>query len=109
MMGCAVLFGLLAVFVARAWLSSQAELRAKSEPRPAAIATRNVVVAASPLRFGIPLSAPALREVAWPEGAVPANTFSSIEEVLAAGKRIVLSSIEQNEPVLRWKITGPGQ
>jgi len=50
MMGCAVLFGLLAVFVARAWLSSQAELRATSEPRPAAIATRNVVVAASPVR-----------------------------------------------------------
>jgi pilus assembly protein CpaB len=109
MMGCAVLFGLLAVFVARAWLSSQAELRAKSEPRPPAVATKTVVVAAAPLRFGAPLAAQNLREVTWPEEGIPAGTFSSINELLAAGKRMVLSSIEQNEPVLRWKITGPGQ
>lgn len=109
MMGCAVVFGLLAVFVARAWLSSQAELRARSEPRPAAVATRTVVVAAAPLRFGAPLAAQNLREVAWPQEGIPAGTFSTIDELLSAGKRIVLSSIEQNEPVLRWKITGPGQ
>jgi pilus assembly protein CpaB len=104
-------FGLLAVFVAQAWLSRQDEqLRLKSElnqPKPAA--TRMVVVAASPLRFGNPLTSGNLRETPWPEGALPEGSFSSIQDVLAAGKRIVLAPIEQNEPVLATKLTGPGQ
>src|SRR5215470_15719260 len=40
---------------------------------------------------------------------VPAGTFTSISDLLAPGKRIVLSSIEPNEPILASKITGPGQ
>ena len=104
-------FGLLAVFVAQAWLSRQDEqLRLKSElnqPKPAA--TRMVVVAASALRFGNPLTSGNLRETPWPEGALPEGSFSSIQDVLAAGKRIVLAPIEPNEPVLATKLTGPGQ
>jgi len=104
-------FGLLAVFVAQAWLSRQDEqLRLKSalnQPKPAA--TRTVVVAASALRFGNPLTNTNLRETPWPEGALPEGSFSSIQDVLAAGKRIVLSPIESNEPVLASKLTGPGQ
>src|SRR5262245_30368808 len=110
MMASAVLFGLLAVFVAQAWLNHQADLRMKSlDNRKPVIATRNVVVANAPLRYGNQLAAQSLREVAWPEGAVPAGTFASIADLLAPGKRIVLSSIEPNEPILAAKITGPGQ
>jgi pilus assembly protein CpaB len=104
-------FGLLAVFVAQAWLNRQDEqLRLKSalnQPKPAA--TRMVVVAASALRFGNPLTSGNLRETPWPEGALPEGSFSSIQDVLAAGKRIVLAPIEPNEPVLVSKLTGPGQ
>ena len=104
-------FGLLAVFVAQAWLNRQDEqLRLKSalnQPKPAA--TQKVVVAASALRFGNPLTSGNLREIPWPEGALPEGSFSSIQDVLAAGKRIVLSPIEPNEPVLGSKLTGPGQ
>ena len=110
MMASAVVFGLLAVFVAQAWLNHQAELRLKSiDTRKPVLATRNVVVAGAPLRYGHQLSAQNLREVAWPDGAVPAGTFASIAELLAPGKRTVLNSIEPNEPVLATKITGPGQ
>jgi pilus assembly protein CpaB len=49
-----------------------------------------------------------LREVAWPEGAIPNGTFATIAE-LTQGKRIVLAAIERNEPILRTKITGQGQ
>jgi pilus assembly protein CpaB len=66
-------------------------------------------VAASPLRFGNPLASGNLREVAWPEGALPEGSFSSVQDLLASGKRIVLSPIEPNEPVLGSKLTGPGQ
>jgi len=110
MMASAALFGLLAVFVAQAWLNHQAELRMKSMERPKVqVVTKNVVVAAAPLRFGAPLTPQILREVAWPEGAIPGGTFTSISELLAPGRRMVLSSIEPNEPILASKITGPGQ
>ena len=111
MMASAALFGLLAVFAAQTWLNHQAEARLKSmtPPKAPVVATRNVVVAGAPLRFGHPLMPQNLREVAWPEGAVPAGTFTSISDLLAPGKRIVLSSIEPNEPILATKITGPGQ
>jgi pilus assembly protein CpaB len=110
MIGFAVVFGLLAVFVAQAWLSRQAELRLKSvEPPQPAVATRTVVVATAPLRFGMPLSAQNTREVAWPQDAIPNGSFGSIKDALSGGKRIVLAAIEANEPVLRAKVTGPGQ
>jgi pilus assembly protein CpaB len=110
MIGFAVVFGLLAVFVAQSWLNHQAELRMKGiDTSPKAVATRTVVVAGSPLRFGTQLAPTALREVEWPEGAIPAGTFTSINDLLADGKRIVLAAIEPNEPILRQKITGPGQ
>ena len=110
MVGFAVVFGLLAVFVAQAWLNRQAELRLRGmETKPQTVAARTVVVAAAPLRFGAHLSASNLREVAWPEAAIPAGTFASISDLMGPGKRIVLAGIEPNEPILRSKITGPGQ
>jgi pilus assembly protein CpaB len=110
MIGFAIVFGVLAVFVAQSWLNHQAELRLRNmDTNPKAVATRTVVVASSPLRFGTQLSAGALREVEWPEGAIPSGTFTSVNDLVDNGKRIVLAAIEPNEPILRQKITGPGQ
>jgi pilus assembly protein CpaB len=110
MVGIAVVFGLLAVFVAQGWLNYQAELSRKTvAPKQQTVATRTIVIAAGPLRFGTHLSPDSLREVAWPNDAIPAGTYGSIDELTAGGKRIVLASIEKNEPILRTKITGPGQ
>ena len=48
MMASAVVFGLLAVFVARAWLNHQAELRFKSmNPGEKPVAMKTVVVASA--------------------------------------------------------------
>ena len=109
MVGIAVVFGLLAVFVAQGWLNYQAELSRKTAaPTPQAVATRTIVIASAPLRFGSPLAPDSLREVAWPDEAIPAGTFSTIAE-LTGEKRIVLASIARNEPILRTKVTGAGQ
>ena len=109
MVGIAVVFGLLAVFVAQGWLNYQAELSRKVvAPKPQTLPTRTIVIANGPLRFGTHISADNLKEVAWPEDAIPAGTFGTIAE-LTSGKRIVLASIEKNEPILRTKVTGPGQ
>ena len=106
MVGIAVVFGLLAVFVAQGWLNYQAELsRRVVAPKPQQVATRTIVVAAGPLRFGTHLGADSLREVVWPHDAIPAGTYGSIDELTQNGKRIVLASIERNEPILRTKIT----
>ena len=105
----ALVFGVAAVFVAQSWLNSQNEARIKNIPQPVAMKTRKIVVADAPLRFGIEITARNLREVAWPEHAVPDGSFASIEALLAAGKRMVLTAIAANEPILATKITGPGQ
>ena len=111
MIAVAAVFGLLAVFVAQSWLNSQAEARLRSleaqKARP--VSAQTIVVASRQLRFGNELSASVLREMPWPADAVPQGAFRSIPDVLTAGKRVVLTAIEANEPVLASKITGLGQ
>ena len=110
MIGFAVVFGLLAVFIAQAWLNNQASLQAKNfESNKKPVAMQTIVVAKQPLRFGTELSESALMEVPWPEASMPAGAFSKISDLLHGGRRVVLTAIEPNEPVLSLKITGPGQ
>lgn len=110
MIAFAVVFGLLAVFIAQSWLNSQAEMRMKNlEAQKKPITTRTIVVAAKSLRFGTELPGGALREIPWPEQAIPAGAFATVADMTKDGRRVVLSPIEANEPVLGWKITGPGQ
>jgi pilus assembly protein CpaB len=108
MIGFAVVFGLLAVFIAQVWLNNQASLRAKIEPAKT-VASQTVVVAKQPLRFGTELTAAMLQEVPWPSDALPNGAFGKIHDIMAGGRRVVLAAIEANEPVLALKITGPGQ
>jgi len=110
MIGFAVLFGLLAVFLAQTWLNNQADARMKSleAQRKTAPPERTIVVAAKPLRFGDQLSGMSLREIAWPQDALPAGAFGKIAD-LTANKRVVLLPIDTNEAVLASKITGPGE
>ena len=111
MVAVAAVFGLLAVFVAQSWINRQAEARLKSieaQKAPPA-ATHTLVVASRALRFGTELTTGTLREMPWSSDVMPAGGFSSIRELLASGRRIVLSPIEINEPILSAKITGAGQ
>ena len=110
MIGFAVVFGLLAVFIAQIWLNNQANQRVKTiESTAKPVATQTIVVAKQPLRFGTELNASMLQEVPWPSNAMPAGAFSKISDILSPGRRVVLAAIERNEPVLALKITGAGQ
>src|ERR1700675_4037120 len=92
MIGFAVLFGLLAVFVAQSWLTSATDARMKSlEAQKHPLATQTIVVASKPLRYGNELSAPLLHEIPWAQDALPAGAFAKISDVLTGGKRIVLA------------------
>jgi pilus assembly protein CpaB len=110
MIGFAVVFGLVAVFIAQVWLNNQADMRAKNmhvDTKPVAMQT--IVVAKQPLRFGTELSAAMLQEIPWPQQALPAGAFHKVSEILSGGRRVVLTAIEANEPVLSVKITGAGE
>ena len=111
MIAVAAVFGLLAVFVTQSWLNSQAEARLKSleAQKVKPTATSTLVVASKALRFGNELSPSTLREMPWPIDSIPVGGFRSIQEMLGQGKRVVLTAIEANEPVLASKITGQGQ
>ncbi|HEY0918889.1 MAG TPA: Flp pilus assembly protein CpaB [Devosia sp.] len=106
----AVVFGVAAVFLTNLWLAGQ-------QPTSAAAADENaviedtVVVAATPLRFGDKLTADNLREIPWPAASLPSGAFRTRAALLDAkeGDRQVITAIGPNEPVLEWKITGPGQ
>ena len=110
MIAFAVVFGLLAVFLANAWLNNRADeaRRSLEAQRKTAPPAHTLVVARRPLRFGDVLSTLSLRELPWPDDSLPAGAFGKISE-LTATKRIVLAPVEVNEPILASKITGPGQ
>jgi pilus assembly protein CpaB len=106
----AVVFGLLAVFIAQVWLNNQASMQAKNyEANKKPMATKTIVVAKEPLRFGTEVNASMLQEVPWPADAVPSGAFSTINDIVSGGRRVVLAALEANEPVLALKITGAGQ
>ena len=109
MLGAALVFGLAAAFLAKVWLENQTPAAPQVVERPA-VPVRTVVVATKPLRFGMEVSKTALKEIEWPEGAIPKGAFSKMGDILETGnKRLVLAAIAVNEPVLKEKITGPGQ
>jgi pilus assembly protein CpaB len=109
MLGLAVVFGVAAVFVSNIWLGNRSpdSGSALAGARP----ENTIVVAAVPLRFGDRLTPENTREIPWTASAVPAGSFAVRGELLDTkdGDRQVLSAIGANEPIIDWKITGPGQ
>ena len=104
----AVVLGGIAAYLSKVWLEGQAAI-APNVVATSKVKIRHVVVASQSLRFGVKLSKENLTEVKWPSGAIPSGSFASKDELLNGKSRSVLTSIEKNEPVLKWKITGPGQ
>jgi pilus assembly protein CpaB len=99
----------LAGVLSKAWLEQQ---RRVGEPIVVekSLPTNKIVIATQPLRYGQDLGIAHLKEIDWPAGNIPTGAFGSIGELLKSGeRRVVLSAIEVNEPILKWKITGPGQ
>jgi pilus assembly protein CpaB len=105
----AVIFGVGAVFLSNIWLENRqpvaAAVSADIQPED------TVVVAAIPLRFGDRLTEENTREIPWTASVLPDGSFRTRAELIESeeGDRQVLTSIEANEPILNWKITGAGE
>jgi pilus assembly protein CpaB len=99
----ALLMGGIAAFLARDWLASHAGSSVAEAP------SGTVVVATTSLGFGAPLTPDNVTEAAWPANMIPEGAFASVQDLLKDGRRVVLSPLTRNEPVLRAKVTEPGQ
>jgi len=93
--------GLVAAFMVRNWVQQRTVV--------ASAPTGTIVVAAAPLGFGAELTGDNITEIRWPAANLPEGAFASKKELLKDGRRTVLKPLEKSEPVLRGKITGPGQ
>jgi pilus assembly protein CpaB len=98
----AIVMGGSAAFLARAWLLGQAQ---STHDAP----TATVVVAAAPLQFGSAISEDKVAEVRWGAEALPPGAFATKQELLKDGRRVAIATIERGEPVLRSRVTAPGQ
>ena len=69
-----------------------------------------VVVAKKDLVFGTSVSQDHLTEAKWPSENVPDGSYRTIDELFSEQQnRVVLEAIRGNEPILRGKVSGPGQ
>ena len=66
-------------------------------------------MAAAPLNFGTQITAENVKEIPWSAAAQPEGAFATKQEMLNGGRRMALVAIALNEPVLRGRITAPGQ
>lgn len=118
-LGASAAFGLLSIFLARGWINdavqsefsetARAPLPVQSARAPS-VATRQVLVADLDFSFGDTLTAQDLRLVDMPEALVPEGSFSDFEHLLGDNtqRTVALSRMTVNEPILDYKISGPG-
>ena len=98
----ALVLGVIAAVLTRNWLVSHSRAKLAQE-------AGTIVVAAVPLGFGSQLTPENVKEIPWSANALPEGAFATKQELLSGGRRMALVSIAPNEPVLRARVTAPGQ
>ncbi|CTQ33849.1 Flp pilus assembly protein CpaB [Jannaschia rubra] len=84
---------------------------ALAQSQNAIIPVKDVYVVSRQMRYGDTLRPEDVRAVAWPEDALPAGTFDTMEAIFPEGDkklRTVLRVMERDEPLLMVKVTQPG-
>jgi pilus assembly protein CpaB len=98
----ALVLGVIAAVLTRNWLVSHSRGKLAQE-------AGTIVVAAAPLGFGSQVTPENVKEIPWSANALPEGAFATKQELLSGGRRMALVSIAPNEPVLRARVTAPGQ
>lgn len=102
-LGSAIILGLVAVFIANAYLSGK-------EQQAYAHGTTKVAVATAPLGYGTDITPDKVKFVDYPNTSIPPGAFTNATQLMPGGKRrVALMPIAINEPILSGKISGPGQ
>jgi pilus assembly protein CpaB len=101
-LGVAVIFGLVAVFLANTLLN-------RSQRQAYAGGTTKVAVAMVPLAYGVDITPDKVRFVDYPNSSIPPGAFTNSAQLMPAGKkRVALLPIAVNEPILSGKISAVG-
>jgi pilus assembly protein CpaB len=104
-LGVSLVLGVLAVYLANAFLS-----RNQVQAETVIAGTTKVAVAAVPLDYGVEVTPEKVRFVAFPTASLPAGSYRTIGDLLPAGKkRVALRPMQPNELILSSKISGEGQ
>ena len=102
-----------AVYMAKNYIGSYQQALANERIKSQQIIkTTPLYVAARQVSYGEVLTPEDVREVTWPQDAVPEGSFASMEDLFTKGEdvpRVVLRAMEMNEPVLAVKVTEPGE
>jgi pilus assembly protein CpaB len=99
----AIILGLIAVFIANAYLN-------RAQKRAYEGATTKVAVATAPMAYGTVITPDNVRFVDFPNASLPPGVFTNAQELLPPGKkRVALMSIAVNEPILKDKISAEGE
>ncbi len=113
-LGIGVALAGFGVYMAQSYIAqTQAAIAAAQAQRDnqPTIETREVLVAARALRYGEPITEEAVRAVPWPANALPPDVFHDMSAFLpdAGRPRVALRAIEPMEPLMRVKVSEPGQ
>ncbi len=102
-----------AVYMAKNYIASyQAKLAEANAVKEQLVKTVPVFVADRQLKYGEILTAEDVRQIRWPETAVPEGAFIKEEELFPTNtdeQRRVLRTMEKDEAILAVKVTEPGQ
>lgn len=104
MLVAAVVLGLFAVFLARAFLSKSDDTVAKGT----SVDTVQVVVASAPVEFGEKLTTEKLKIAAFPAAALPTGTYTRISDLIDDKPRVAVRALEANELITEKAISGDG-
>ena len=102
-----------AVYLAKDRIGEYQMANARAQAALAQIVpTVDVFVAVEPLKYGQQLRREDVRQVAWPENAVPEGSFVDEAELFPENSddmRVVLRAMEKDEAIMLVKVTEPGE
>ncbi|MFT7594828.1 MAG: pilus assembly protein CpaB [Paracoccaceae bacterium] len=102
-----------AVMMAKKYISAyQTELAKERSARQKVVPTVDVFVAVQPLKYGETLNRDDVRQVSWPENAIPEGSFTDIAVLFppeSKKDRFVLRAMEKDEAIMAIKVTKPGE
>lgn len=115
-LGASAAFGILAIVIARGWVNdavssqyqqSRADTASISLPKTKTVP---VLVADMDLNFGDQLTQQSVRLVDMPEDALPLGSYTEFDQLFTNPElpTVALTRMVANEPVLDFKISGPG-
>jgi pilus assembly protein CpaB len=101
-----------AVYMAQGYMSqTQAALDRERAARAKAGPTVDVFIVTKALNYGDALKPEDVRQIPWPQSALPKTAFTDGAKLFPAGAppRLVLRQMDEFEPILSARVTEPGE